>query len=430
MILGVAGLNHRTAPIEVRERFYVEASAAPALASEIVDRGADECVIFSTCNRTECYFAGGAVSAAEGAIVETLARRAGMAAAAAEEHFFFHRGRAAVLHLYRVASGLDSLVLGEPQIQGQVRDAYRTARTESPGAVGPILHRMFQSALGAGGRVRAATAISEGSTSVPSVAVELAAKVFGSLEGRRAMVLGAGEMGDLTLRCLLDAGVEDVLVASRSFESASEAGRRRGVRPIPYREFWERMREVDVVVTSAAAPHPIVMARRLRESRAGVPEPLVLLDIALPRNVEAAAGDLHGVFLYNIDDLQRAVEAAEARRAEERPAAEELLREHAGRFWSWYRIRRAVPLIREMRERAERIRAREVEEALDRIAGLSPEDRERIHMASRAALNKILHGPTTALREMAREAEAEELLEAARRLFRWEEDEEGDEGEG
>lgn len=431
MILGVAGLNHRTAPIEVRERFYVDESAVPAVAREIVRAGAEECVVLSTCNRTECYFTSDVEGRAESAILGVLAGRAGMEPSEADPYVFLHYGRAAVLHLYRVASGLDSLVLGEPQIQGQVRNAYRAVRDASPEAVGATLHRLFQSALGAGGRVRAETAIGEGSASVPSAAVELAAKVFGSLEGRRAMVVGAGEMGTLTLRCLRDAGVGEILVASRRFESAAEAEELAGGRPVPYREFGGRLGEVDVLVTSAAAPHPILTAERLREARGEASEPLVVLDIALPRNVEQGAGDVHGVFLYNVDDLQRVVETASARRAGERPRAERLLDERVERFWSWYRSRRTVPLIRAMRERAERIRERELEAALEELGGLTPEERERFHMASRAALNKILHAPTSALRELAREIEDDETLEAVRRWFReGEEEEEADDGEG
>lgn len=431
MSLGVAGLNHRTAPIAVRERFHIEETASPGLAAEILRRGAEECVLLCTCNRTECYFTAEVAEAGERAAVEALSERAGMDPGEAEASFFFHRDEAAVFHLYRVVSGLDSLVLGEPQIQGQVREAYRSGRSGAPDSVGPVLHRLFQSALGAGGRARAASGISAGSASVPSAAVELAGKVLGSLEGRRALVLGAGKMGGLTLRCLSDAGVDEILVASRSFDRASRTGRRAGVRPIPYREFQDRIPQVDVVVTSAAAPHPLLTARGLAAARRSAADPLVVLDIALPRNVEAGVGDLPGVFLYNIDDLQRVVEAAEARRADERPVAEEILREHARRFWSWYRARRAVPVIRRLRERAERIRVREIEDALDRIGDLTPEERERIHMASRAALNKILHGPTTALRELAREEDGEELLEAARRLFgRREDGEEGDDGSG
>lgn len=428
MRLGLAGMSHRTATIEIRERFYVDEKQAPGLAGEIVERGAGECVLLSTCNRTECYFVSDGPGSVEAAVVEALAGHAGVPVPEARGHFYYREGMEAVLHLYRVASGLDSLVIGEPQIQGQVRRAYERIREKSPESVGPVLHRLFQSALGAGGRVRSETSVGEGSASVPTAAVELAEKVFGSLEGRRALVVGAGEMGSLTLRCLADAGIGEIVVASRRYESAAVVARPEGVLAVPYREVEERLGEVDVLVTSAAAPHPILRAETLREARARAAEPLVVLDIALPRNVDPEAGGLPGLFLYNIDDLQRVVETAEAGRERERPRAEALLKERAARFWGWYRARRIVPLIREMRERAERVRAREMDETLARLDGLSPEQRERIDMASRAALNKILHAPTAALRRMAREVEDERVLEAVRRFLR-EAGEEGTDGQ-
>lgn len=415
-MLAVAGLNHRSAPIQVRERFHLDGSRVSRLASELVEQGAvGECLLFSTCNRTECYFTAEEAETAARAVVERLAREAGFPAADAGSYFFVRHDMEAVAHLFRVVAGLDSLVVGEPQIQGQVRDAYEAGR-QVPRSLGPVLHRLFQTALAAGGRVRAGTGISTGSASIPSAAVELARKVFGSLEGRVAMVLGAGKMGELTLRCLREAGVRELLVASRRYRRASAAGRRAGGEAVPYEEFWERLPDADLLVTSVAAPHPMVGAERLRSvrSREG---PLVVLDIALPRNVEPEAGDLPDVFLYNIDDLQRVVESTEQARAGELPAADAILQEHAERFWGWVRARRAVPLIRELRERAEGIRRRELDAVLARIESLTDEERERIHMASRAALNKILHAPTAALRRLAREAEGEELLRAARRLF-------------
>ena len=418
MPIAVSGVNHRTAPIDARERFHVAGRARDVAVGRLREGSAvEECVVLSTCNRTEYYFyAPGAGKGVEEAVVRTMAWTAGLSAGEAAEYIYFRREYDMVVHLYRVVSGLDSLVIGEPQIQGQVRDAYEEAREGSGGDVGPVLHRLFQSAQATGGQVRSGTRISEGAASVPSAAVELAGKVFGSLEGRTAMVLGAGKMGEITLRCLRDEGVEGILVASRTLERACEVSRRVGGTAIPYPEFWDRLAEVDVIVTSTSAPHPIVTAERLRGARRGG-GPLVVLDIALPRNVEPRAGELQNVFLYNIDDLQRVVEQAEEARAEELPSAEEIVQEHARRFWRWYRARQAVPVIRGMREHAERVRRREIETALARMEGLSEADRERIHMATRTALNKILHGPTTALREMAQEEEGLELLEAARRLF-------------
>lgn len=281
--------------------------------------------------------------------------------------------------------------------------------------------------------MRATTGISEGSASIPSAAVELARKVFGSLEGRRAAVIGAGKMGAVTLRCLRKAGVEELMVASRTYAHASSTAEREpGVVPLVYRELLDRLPKLDVVVTSAAAPHMILTAEQLRGVRQAE-TPLVILDIAVPRNVEPSAGELHGVFLYNIDDLQRVVETAEEARTAELAVVEAIIAEQADRFWSWYRARLAVPMIRAMRERAERIHNLELDAVLDGMGSLSEEERRRIRMASKAALNKILHPPTEALRQFAEERGGEELLELARRLFNVdgsEESEEGDDDEG
>ncbi|MFQ5679308.1 MAG: glutamyl-tRNA reductase [Gemmatimonadota bacterium] len=434
MGLGVVGLTHRTAPIEVRERFFVTERALGALIPRLCDAGGlDECLVLSTCNRTECYFTADTNEEVSRGVVGLLAATAECSVEAVLPLFRTRWGLEAVLHLYRVVAGVDSLVIGEPQIQGQAREAYEVGRRLAPGSVGATLHRLFQSALSAGGQVRAATGISEGSASIPSAAVELARKVFGSLEGRRVAVVGAGKMGALTLRCLRDAGVEELMVASRTYRHASAtAERQEGVVPLAYREVLDRLPEVELLVTSAAAPHVVVTAEQLQAGRpAG--SPLVILDIAVPRNVEPAAGELQGVFLYNIDDLQRVVEAAEEARAAELPAAEAIIAEHARRFWSWYRARLAAPLIRDMRERAERIRQEELEAVLEGMEELSQEERRRIHMASRAALSKILHPPTAALRELAEERDGEVLLDVARRLLGLSgsrDSEEGDDDEG
>lgn len=419
------GMSHRTAPIEVRERFHVADDRRPRfLAEALSDPRVRECVVLSTCNRTELYLRSPEAGQAEAAATGALAGHAGMEPARVRSHLYARHGREAAAHLFRVTAGLDSMVVGEPQIQGQVSEAYGAARDAGADALGPVLHRLFQTALSAGGEVRARTAVSEGATSVPAAAVRLATKVFGSLEGRRAVVVGAGEMGVLTLSALLDRGVADAAVASRTAARAEAAADRTGARPVSYPEVWETLDRVDVLVTSTSAPEPVVTEEGMRERRGDARGPVVVIDIAVPRDVEAAVGELPDVFLYNVDDLQRVVESTRRDRRRERGSAEELLEESVQDFWSWYRAREAVPLIRGIRERAERIRDRELSEALGEIDGLTPEDRRRIHRASRLVLKKVLHGPTVGLRELARDDEAGDLLEVARRLF--EAAEEGD----
>lgn len=418
MDLLALGANHRTTAIDVRERLYVGREAVAPFLDLLRERDAiSECVVLSTCNRTELYLLARDAGEAARVASDVLAQHAGLPGEEVESHLYRHVGREAVAHLFRVVSGLDSLLVGEPQIQGQVRDAYEAAREADPDHVGPVLHRLFQAALSAGGEVRDRTRISEGAATVPSAAVQLATKVFGSLQGRRAAVIGAGEMGEMTLDAFVARGIREVRVASRTLERARETADRHGVGSVAYERLLDELGELDIVVTSTSAPHPVLTVESMRRGRAGRSEPLVIVDIAVPRDVEPEVGDLAGVFLYNIDDLQRVVQSTTDERDASRTEAEELLREGTGSFWRWYLGRQAVPLIRGIREEAERIRREQIEEALAGIEGLSDEERAEIHRASRLALKKVLHAPTVGLRELAARDDGEALLEAARRLF-------------
>lgn len=418
MDLLVVGASHRTAAIEVRERLFVSREAAAPFLERLTGHDAvDECVVLSTCNRTELFLCAEPGHAAVRHATETLAEHAGLPPGEVEQHLYRLAGGEAVSHLLRVVAGLDSLVIGEPQIQGQVRDAYEAARAAAPDNVGPVLHRLFQTALSAGGEVRDRTRIAEGAASVPAAAVRLAGKVFGSLEGRRAAVIGAGEMGEMTLSAFLDRGIEEARVASRTLERARRTAEKVGAGSVAYQNLLESLDAIDILVTSTSAPHPILTAEHVERARRSRPDPLVIVDIAVPRDVEPAVGDLPGVFLYNIDDLQRVVRSTEEDRGAERGEAEVLLEESRRSFWRWYLGREAVPLIRRIREEAERVREREIEEALAGMEELSEEQRAEIHRASRLALKKVLHAPTVGLRRLAARDDGERLLEAARRLF-------------
>lgn len=418
MTLWVVGVNHRTAPIEVRERFFLSGDQRRAALEALMDEpGVREAVILSTCNRTEVYLNASPSENPGDAGARVLSTRSGQDPGEAEGYLYRKRDREAVMHLFRVASGLDSMVLGEAEIQGQVSDAYRTGRKDVPESVGKILHRLFQRALSAGSRVRTETALGEGAASVPSAAVHLAEKVFGSLEGRRTMVVGAGDMGALTVRCLADAGTESPWVTSRTLETAREVADDVGGRPVAYDRFWEHLDEVEILVTCTAADGVVIDADRLSRAVRGSSDPLVILDIAVPRDVEADAGDIDDVFLYNVDDLQRVMESTEEARRREMPRAEDVVAEEVGEFWDWYRSREAVPLIRAFRSRAEEIRRGEIEDLLEEMDGLGEEEREKIRSATRVVVNRLLHSPTVGLREMATEGEGTERLDIARRLL-------------
>ncbi len=423
MPLAVVGVSHRTAPIELRERFAFGRAELPgALISLSEDTGA-EAVLLSTCNRTEVYLAGPDAADVAHAV---LAERVGMAPEAAARHLYVHRDRGAAEHLFRVSSGLDSMILGEPQIQGQVREAYAMAReTSAPSGpvVGPALNRLFQTALGVGGKVRSETGLGVGAASVSSAAVDLAKKIFGSLKGRRALVLGAGEMSETTLECLRAEGVRTAIVANRTWERARELAERWGGEAVRWEQFGSALAGVDIVICSTAAPHPVLTRERLRQALPhGAARPLCIIDIALPRDVEPEVGEEPNVFLYDIDDLQAIVSGNLDRRRAELPAAEQIVGAGVEDFWSWYSSLAVVPTIRALRDHGERVRRAEVERALRSLQHLSPGDQQAIDALTRSLLNKLLHAPTVRLRQAAGDGRGTGVLDTARYLFELEPD--------
>ena len=418
MPVAVVGASHRTAPIELRERLaFGRGELAGALAALAAEPGG-EAVVLSTCNRTELYLASGDGSDAVDRAQAMLAARIGVSPDEAARWLYVRRDREAAHHLFRVAAGLDSMIVGEPQIQGQVREAYAAAR-EAPGeVVGPALNRLFQTALGVGGRVRSETGLGVGAASVSSAAVELAKKIFGSLRGRRALVLGAGEMSEVTLECLRDEGVRTAVVANRTYDRARELAEKWGGSAIHWEEFAGALAHVDIVICSTAAPHPVLTLERFRAALPkGARRPLCIIDIAIPRDVETAVGDQENVFLYNVDDLQGIVEASLDRRRAELPAAEGIVDEGVEEFWGWYASLAVVPTIRALRDRGERVRQDEVERALGRLRHLSDDDRAAVDALTRSLLAQLLHAPTTRLRQAAGNGRGTGVIDTARYLF-------------
>ncbi|MGH7568239.1 MAG: glutamyl-tRNA reductase [Gemmatimonadales bacterium] len=415
MSLAVLGVNHRTAPLEVRERVAYPPHEVPQALARVVPaeagEGAGGVVLLSTCNRTEFYLADPAHATPE-AVWALLTER--LEGQGARPYGYLHRDRDAVRHLYRVSAGLDSMILGESQIQGQVREAWEVSRSQA----GPVLHRLFQTALLVGSRVRSETALGVGAASAPSAAVALAGKIFGDLAGRQALILGAGDMAELAASCLAAAGVAVTLVASRTYQRARAIAERLGARALPLDEAWECFATTDIALCSTAAPHAVVTWERVapllrRRGR----RPLCILDLAVPRDVEPAVGQLENVFLYDIDDLQAVAAHATAERRTEIPAAERIVDEEVEHFWTWYDARQAVPVIKEFRGRLDQLRAAELDRVLKRLAHLSPDDRAQVEQFSHALLQKFLHHPTVALREAAGAGQGIGLREALRKLF-------------
>jgi glutamyl-tRNA reductase len=411
MAIVVAGISHHGASLAVREKIaYRPAELLPTLA-EIRERaGIREGVLLSTCNRTEFYLVEGEGDAAA-VVWQVLSARLGEEASS---YGYVRRDRDAISHLYHVASGLDAMVLGEAQIHGQVRDAWGACRS----ACSAVLNRLFQTSLLVAGRVRSETGIGRGAASVSSAALQLARQIFGSLAGRRAMVLGAGEMAELALECLVNEGVRAAIVANRTYERAEELAARHGAVAMHYDRCWASLHEVDVLLCSTAAPRPVVTLDRVGPAMAGRGDrPLCILDIAVPRDVEATVGALGNVFLYDLDDLRAVVTANIERRREELPTAEELIAGEVERYWEWFTGLSAVPVLTHFRGEMERLREREVASALRHLDHLSPADRAVVEQMSRALMNKFLHGPTVRLRAAAANGRGLGIIDAVRYLF-------------
>jgi glutamyl-tRNA reductase len=410
MALTVVGVSHRTAALDVRERLMIGPSELNAALDELrAESGARESVIVSTCNRTELYFTG-TEETARGAL-EMLSRRIGESA---EPYAYVRRDREAAAHLFRVAAGLDSMILGEAQIQGQVRDAWELGRAAS----GTVLNRLFQSALGVASRVRTETALGRGAASVSSASVQLAKQIFGSLAGRRAMVLGAGEMAELALECLVDEGVRTAVVANRTFERATALAAKYGATAMHVDESWAQVADVDLLLCSTAAPHPVVRVAHLEPALARRGDrPLCVIDIAFPRDVEPSVRELANVYLYDLDDLRAVVAANIERRREELPSAEHVIADEVERYWRWLAGLHAVPVVTELRASAEQMRAKEVAQLLRRMPNLSATDREAIEQLSRALMNKFLHEPSVRLKAAAANGRGLAIVDAARYLF-------------
>ena len=410
----VLGVNHRTAPLDVRERFAHGAHEVPGALARVMAAGAQGGVLLSTCNRTEFYLVTEEEPAFETVWSLLNERLPATPAGGAREYGYVVRDREAVRHLYRVSSGLDSMILGESQIQGQVREAWEIARAQA----GPVLHRLFQTALHVGSRVRTETGLGMGTASAASAGVAVAGKIFGDLAGRSALILGAGDMAELAATCLSDEGVQITLVANRTQERARAIAERLGGRAVSLEDAWAHFATTDIALCSTAAPHAVVTWERVGHVIAGRGgRPLCILDLAVPRDVDPAVAQLENVFLYDVDDLQTVAAQATARRRDEVPAAERIVEEEADLFWAWYGGLGVVPAIKEFRTRMETLRAAELERAMRQLGHLSAEDRARVEQFSQVLLSKFLHQPTVALKAAAEEGRGYGLLEALRRLF-------------
>ena len=413
MNLALVGVSHHQAPLELRERVAVGPDEARALAREL--GRTCEAVVLSTCNRTELYLASSTAGDLDRQASDTLLRLAGDAAGALAPVAYRLADESAALHLFRVAAGLDSLVPGEGEILGQVRDAYEA------GSTGPLLDRLFRQALHAGRRARVETAIGESPASVPAAAAALAQQVFERLEGRRVLVVGAGRMSEATARNLRSRGAEIAAVANRTVEHAREMARQLGTRAVPLAEIGGVLADADVVVASTSAPGIVLDAGALGETlRARRGRPLLFVDLAVPRDVDPGLAAFDGCFVYDIDDLQAVVDTALAGRRSEAARAERVVAEEAQRFHEWQASLAVVPAIASLRARAEEIRSAELAKVEGR---LSADERRAVEALTAQIVNKLLHLPTVRMKEAAITAEGVIYADVVRHLFGLGEDE-------
>jgi glutamyl-tRNA reductase len=411
------GVSHKTAPLDLRERLSLTEGRAVGALRELTDAaGIHEAAAISTCNRTELYLVVSDPVEAESTALGVLTRQADIRPTELLGHLYSLRSGEAVSHLFRVTAGLDSMIVGEAEIQGQVKRAYELALVE--GGTGPVLNRLFRGALAAGGRARGETGISEKNVSIPSVAVDLARRTLGDLAERRVLMIGAGETAELVARALVSRGAATVFVANRHYDRAIGLAQRFEGNAVRFEELPEQLEAADIVVSATNSPHHIVERDELEQvmaTRGG--RPLLLVDIAVPRDVEPACREIANVSLHDIDDVQQIVERnANGREAEAR-RAERLLDAEQDRFERWLSSLEVVPTIAALRERADEVVRRVLAENDPRWESLGEADRKRLSAMAKAIASRLLHEPTVRMKRSAGGDDAYLYVSALRDLF-------------
>ncbi len=422
MKIALAGINHRTAPVELREKLAFRTEEIPGALLNLQAHGAKEALILSTCNRVEVAVAFDESLSYEALLPAIVAASGGMSLEALRPHLYIHEARHAVRHLFRVASSLDSMIVGEPQILGQLKQAYSQAR--EGGTIGPVLEAVLSRAFHVAKRIRTETEIGQNAVSVSYAAVELAHEIFGSLQKKRVLIIGAGKMSEGTARHLLRAGANDISISNRTEEHAHELGKLFQGQVIAYPSFPQHLGEMDIVITSSAAPGYVItpeMVRRAIEARKH--QPMFLIDIAVPRNIDPAVNDLEHAFLYDMDDLQRLTERNLRTRQEVAQQAESIVEEEVVKLETRLRGRDVAPTIVSLQEQLETIRKEALIRYRGRMGNLTAEQEDALQAMTRAIVNKIAHGPISEMRQQAavqrsEQTEDAEIVAAVRRIFR------------
>ncbi|TLY20182.1 MAG: glutamyl-tRNA reductase [Nitrospirae bacterium] len=414
----IVGLNHRTAPVELRERLAVPESRLPEAVARLKGwPGVAEALILSTCNRVELYAVVKDTALGFESLREYFVKIA--PTVSGEElvpYLYYFDGHDAIRHLFRVTSSLDSMVVGEPQILGQVKVAFDVALTQK--TTGVVLNKVLKKAISVGKRVRSETGIAANAVSVSYAAVELAKKIFQNFAGKTVLLIGAGEMAKLAARHLMQAGMQNVMITTRNFELAVDVAKHFNGLPVPFNDFPEEMSNADIVICSTGAASYLVTAEDVQKALwTRRNRPMFLIDISVPRNIEPAVGAVDNAYLYNIDDLQGHVEKNLEQRRQEAMKAEDLVKDEVGLVTRWIKSLEVLPTILALRRKADDIQKGELERILSRLGPLTPRQRELVEELASAISNKLLHGALVALKAEADSTNGPLFTEIAQRLF-------------
>ncbi|MEQ9619671.1 MAG: glutamyl-tRNA reductase [Deltaproteobacteria bacterium] len=413
----VVGLSYKTAPVEIRERFSFTAEEFESALEALFSRDhVEECLILSTCNRVEIY----AVSENADICVSNIKKFLSEFHSVPEDSFspslYFHLGHMAVRHFYKVASGIDSMVVGEPQILGQIKEAYKIASMK--GTAGLILNRLCHSAFFVAKKVRTETGIGSRAVSISYVAVELAKRIFDDLSHRTVMLIGSGEMGELAARNLIKAGIGELIIASRSLDNASSLSEKLNAKPIRYEEILYSLKDVDIVIAATGSPDFIIKAHHVKEAlKLRNNEPMFMIDIAVPRDIDPRVEELTDIYLYDIDDLKNVLDENMKNRRESAEKAQEIVSEVEKSFQAWINSLKVVPAIVDLKKRFEQIQESEVERALAKLENYSDREREVIELMASRIIGKILHGPLTNLKKEASTSRGALYVDSVKKLF-------------
>ncbi|MGH7845438.1 MAG: glutamyl-tRNA reductase [Candidatus Binatia bacterium] len=417
--LMIVGLNHTTAPVEVREKLAFNPTGLKESVLRLVSLPAvEEGVIVSTCNRVEVVAATRSEGEAYRGVKEFLLGQEGLdSGVASDRHFYTYIDGDAVRHLFRVAASLDSMVVGEPQILGQLKDSYLVAR--QVGAVGTVLHRLFHRSFAVAKRVRTETGIGNGSVSVSSIAVELARRIFDQLDHKTVLLIGSGKMGELVVRHLQRSGARSLMVTNRTFDNAVQLAAQFHGSPILFEDFPRYLRRADLVVGCTAAPHIVLAAETVTEVlKERKQRAMFFIDLAIPRNFDSRINEIDNAYLYNIDDLKAVAQENLQEREQEAFKAEALIHDEVGAFLRWLETLEQVPIIVALREKFEQIRQRELEKSLSgSLKGMKEKERQALDDMTVAIINKILHEPVIRLKQQIEVQEEGLYAEALKKLF-------------